>query len=305
MSTPIAVVDVGSNSTNYLALDADGRVIERTIMSTRLGAGLHANGIVSPEGIERTVNAVTRHVAAARESGIERIDIVGTAACRRASNTSVLSTAIADATGRELEVLTERDEAHLSFTGALIGLPEEQVPTLVIDIGGGSTEYVVGVIEPEQSASIPFGAVVATEQYFDSDPPRPEDLTNLIGAVSDELEELGREIPVLAAPGRVVGVAGTIVTIAAVELGLKEFDASVLHGMELSRDAAEDVFRTVATEALAQRRLNPGLPPERADIIVAGCCILVATMRRLRLDSVTVSTGGLLDGVARRGRLLG
>lgn len=305
MSSSIAVIDVGSNSTNYLALDADGRVIDRAMVSTRLGAGLHASGSVSPEGIERTLDAVVRHVTAARASGVGRVDIVGTAACRRASNTSVLAAAIADATGRELEVLSERDEAHLSFTGALMGLPEAHVPTLVIDIGGGSTEYVVGVIDPEQSASIPFGAVIATEQYFDTDPPRPEDLTNLIGAVADELEELGRTIPVLGSPGRVVGVAGTIVTIAAVELGLREFDASALHGMELSREAAEDVFRTVATESLAQRRLNPGLPPERADIIVAGACILVATMRRLRLDAITVSTGGLLDGVARRGRLSG
>lgn len=300
---PIAVIDVGSNSTNYLALDAHGATLERTIAPTRLAAGLHSSGGLSIEGIERTVAAVSRHVEAARASGIARIDVVGTAACRRAGNTAELVARIADTTGLALEVLSPDDEARHAFHGALAGLPGERVPTLVIDIGGGSTEYVVGVDEPEALASVPFGAVTSTEAFFDTDPPRPEDLTNLIGAVSDELEELGRTMPAIAAPGRVVGVAGTIVTVAAVELGLSTFDHGVLHGMVLTKEAAEDVFRTVATEPLAQRRLNPGLPADRADIIVAGCCILVATMRRLHLDHVTVSTGGLLDGVARRGRL--
>jgi exopolyphosphatase/guanosine-5'-triphosphate,3'-diphosphate pyrophosphatase len=146
--------------------------------------------------------------------------------------------------------------------------------------------------------------VTATESHISSDPPRPEDLTNLIGAVADELEELSRVIPALASPARVIGVAGTIVTIAAIELGLHTFDEDLLHGMILSREATEDVFRTMATEPLALRRQNPGLPADRADIIVAGCCILVATMRRLRLDEIVVSTRSLLDGVANRARLL-
>lgn len=303
MNAPLAVIDVGTNSTNLLVVDATGAVTERTVVSTRLGEGLRATGRLSTGGIERTVAAVLDHVDSARRLGAVTIDVVGTAACRMAANTADLTARIADATGLELEVLGERDEAHLSFAGALMGLPSIDVPTLVIDIGGGSTEYVVGVREPESAVSIPFGAVVSTETHFATDPPRPEDLTNLIGAVSDELEEIGRTVPAIGSPGRVVGVAGTIVTVAAVELGLAAFDPGALHGMILTREAAEDVFRTVATEPLAQRRRNPGLPPDRADIIVAGCCILVASMRRLHLDEITVSVGGLLEGVARRGRL--
>jgi exopolyphosphatase/guanosine-5'-triphosphate,3'-diphosphate pyrophosphatase len=202
-----------------------------------------------------------------------------------------------------VEVLSEKDEATFSFRGALSGLPELLAPTLVIDIGGGSTEYTVGVLDADMSASIPFGAVTATASHTGSQRPKPEDLTNLIGAVADELEELGRTIPALASPSRVVGIAGTVVTIAAVEIGLAEFDEQQLHGFELTRDAAEDVFRTLATETLDERMLNPGLPAERADIIVAGCCILVATMRRLQLDSIIVSTRSLLDGIAQRDRL--
>jgi len=302
MSGAIAAIDVGTNSTNLLVVDAHDRILARRYASTRLGEGLTATGRLGDPGIERTISAIEAHARTAREFGAGTITVVGTAACRRAGNTDDLARGVAG-TGLSLEVLSERDEARLSFAGALSGLETLDLPTLVVDIGGGSTEYSVGVREAEQWASIPFGAVLSTEAHFDSDPPRPEDLTNLIGAVADDLEELGRSVPALASPGRVVGVAGSIVTIAAVELGLPDFDESVLHGMELTRSAAEDVFRTLATESLADRSLNPGLPASRADIIVAGCCILVATMRRLRLDSITVSTRGLPDGAVRRGRL--
>lgn len=298
-----AAIDIGTNSTNLVVVDHDGNDLARRYETTRLGEGLVASGSLGEGPISRTVNTVKDHVALARDLGADSISIVGTAACRRAANRLDFAATIASATDLELEILSAEDEARLAFAGALVGLDVHDVPTLVLDIGGGSTEYTVGVRQAEQWASIPFGAVVSTESHFETDPPRPEDLTNLIGAVADEIEELGRTMPALASPGRVVGVAGSIVTIAAVEVGLHDFDEDVLHGMELTKEAAEDVFRTLATERLADRMLNPGLPATRADIIVAGCCILVATMRRLHLESLTVSTRGLLDGVARRGRL--
>lgn len=300
MTAPVAVIDVGTNSTNLLVVGADGADLDRVVASTRLGEGLATSGTLSAVAIARTVDAVASHAVTARSHGVERIVVTGTAACRRATNTGELADAIRSAAGATLEVLSESDEARLAYRGALRGLESVDVPTLVVDIGGGSTEYVVGVREAEQWASIPFGAVTSTESHFSKDPPPPEDLSNLIGAVSDELEELGRAIPTLANPGRVIGVAGTIVTVAAVELGLTDFDDTALHGLELTRDAAEDVFRTLATESPSDRAQNPGLPASRVDIIVAGCCILVATMRRLRLDALTVSTRSLLDGVAMR-----
>lgn len=299
----VAVIDVGTQSTNLLVQDTDGIEIVRTVTPTRLGEDLHSTGMLSAGAIERTVSAIDAHVRTARDNGAGRIVVTGTAACRRARNTHEFVEAVRVATGLEVEVLTEKDEARYAFAGALTDLPEVLGPTLVIDIGGGSTEYTVGVLEAEMSASIPFGAVTSTASHTGTGRPQPEDLTNLIGAVADELEEIGRSIPALASPARVVGVAGTIVTVAAVEIGLAEFDASVLHGFDLTREAAEDVFRTLATESLEERRMNPGLPAERADIIVAGCCILVATMRRLQIDSVTVSTRSLLDGIAARERL--
>ena len=301
--TNIAAVDVGTNSTNLLIIDEYGTALTRTITSTRLGEGLQSTGELSLDAMTRTVEVIASYVTTAQSLGVTNIHIVGTAACRRARNAASLSELLREKTQLTIEVLSESDEAALTFSGALIGLPEISEPTLVIDIGGGSTEYTVGTQSLDISASIPFGAVTSTDSHIYSDPPRPEDLTNLIGAVADELDDIARDYPIVGTPMRTVGVAGTIVTIAAVELGLHEFDDSALHGMALSRDAVEDVFRTVATEPLALRVQNPGLSPERADIIVAGCCILVATMRRLHLAEITVSTRGLLDGVAHRARL--
>ena len=299
----VAAIDVGTNSTNLLVIDEHGKELTRVITSTRLGEGLHSTGELSVEAMTRTVEVITSYVATAQSLGATMIQIVGTAACRRARNTATFSDLLKEKTQLTLEVLSESDEAAMTFSGALIGLPVIETPTMVIDIGGGSTEYTVGTESIEIFASIPFGAVTSTDSHISSDLPRPEDLTNLIGAVSDELEDITRDHPVVGSQMRTVGVAGTIVTIAAVELGLHDFDDSALHGMSLSRDAAEDVFRTVATEPLALRVQNPGLGPDRADIIVAGCCILVATMRRLHLSEITVSTRGLLDGVASRVRL--
>lgn len=299
----VAIIDVGTNSTNLLVQDANGADLARVIATTRLGDTLQQLGSLSDDAIARTVDTIASHIEVARSHDTTRIVITGTAACRRASNTQQFIDAVQARTGIAVEVLNEKDEATFAFRGALTGLPEVLAPTLVIDIGGGSTEYTVGVLDAEMSASIPFGSVTGTASHITTDRARPEDLTNLIGAVSDELEEIQRAIPAINSPARAIGIAGTVVTIAAIEIGLASFDDTALHGFVLTRDAAEDVFRTMATETLAQRVLNPGLSADRADIIVAGCCILVATMRRLRLDEIIISTRSLLDGLAARERL--
>lgn len=301
-----AVIDVGTNSVKLLVLDTDNSQLCRNVITTRLGEGLHTSGAMNTEAITRTVHAIDQHLATAETFGVARtnVSIVGTAACRRARNTTELADAIASATGITLEVLSEHDEARLGFLGAVTALPDGNAPTVVLDIGGGSTEFAIGATGTYVSgASVPLGAVTMTEAHFTTDPPKPEDLTNVIGAMSDEIEELTRTIPELSRITNVVGVGGTIVTVAAVELGLMEFNEADIHGFVLTRDAAEDVFRTLATEPLDARVLNPGLPRDRADIIVAGCCLLVGVMRRLSLDQITVSTHGLVNGVAARDRL--
>lgn len=298
-----AIIDVGTNSTKMLVVNGDVDIV-RELRPSRLGEGLAATGSLSADAMARTVGVIEAFVTRARELGATDITVVGTAACRRASNTAELAAMVHERTGTDLIVISGETEAELSFVGALRNLSPVAGNTLVIDIGGGSTELTVGVDRPYRAVSIPIGAVTATETDITTDPPRPEDLTNVIGAVQDELEEIGRLHPEMVTSQRVVGIAGTIVTVAAVELGLAEHDEAALHGFVLTREAAEDVFRTLATERLADRVLNPGLPRDRADIIVAGCCILVGFMRRLQLDEITVSTGSLRDGIALRGKLL-
>ena len=298
-----AIIDVGTNSTKMLVVNGDVDIV-RELRPSRLGEGLATTGSLSADAMARTVGVIQAFVTQARDLGATDITVVGTAACRRASNTAEFAAMVHERTGTDLMVISGETEAELSFVGALRNLSPVAGNTLVIDIGGGSTELTVGVDRPYRAVSIPIGAVTATETDITTDPPRPEDLTNVIGAVQDELEEIGRLHPEMVTSQRVVGIAGTIVTVAAVELGLAEHDEAALHGFVLTREAAEDVFRTLATERLADRVLNPGLPRDRADIIVAGCCILVGFMRRLQLDEITVSTGSLRDGIALRGKLL-
>ncbi|MFM2047308.1 MAG: hypothetical protein RL383_1385, partial [Actinomycetota bacterium] len=203
-----AFIDVGTNSTNLLVTDG-GSGITRRIAVTRLGEGLHSSGLLSPAAIERTVSVIAQHTDTARTLGANTVTVVGTAACRRAHNTSELVAAVHDATGLVLEVISPEEEARLSFIGAVRGLPglDTEGDVMVVDIGGGSTEISIGADIPRTSFSIPIGAVTATESDLTTDPPRPEDLTNVIGAVQDELEEIGRTAPGALTAGRAVGVA--------------------------------------------------------------------------------------------------
>jgi exopolyphosphatase/guanosine-5'-triphosphate,3'-diphosphate pyrophosphatase len=298
----VAVIDVGTNSVNLLVRDREGDILRR-FATPRLGEKVAHTRLLAPEAQTRAIDVLQGYMKDITEAGVNQVRIIGTSACRRATNIDEFSALIRAATQLDLEVVDEHTEARLSFRGALTGLSLNDAhgaerPIVVVDIGGGSTEFTIGVREPELTFSLPYGAVVTTESELAHDPPRPEELTNAIGAVEDDLEELTRAHPSLTADPLVVGVAGTIVTVAAVEIGLTSFEDAALHGFVLSKDAAEDVFRTLATERLEDRVFNPGLPRDRADIIVGGCCVLVGIMRRLRLDSLVVSTRNLLDGAA-------
>ena len=295
-SSPVAVIDVGTNSTNLLVVDATGEQLDRRVTVTRLGRGLAGSGELSDEGIAATVSVITGYLASLAPG--TRVRIVSTEACRRASNASAFLDAVSNHTGHQVEIVSGEHEGRLAYAGALGGAEHTSAPTLVIDIGGGSTEVMFGDTKLRWAHSIPCGAVTQSERHLEHDPPRPEELTNAIGEVTDHVDDILRLHPEALEVTNVVGVAGTIVTVAAVELGLPNFDVNRLNGFVLTREAAEDVFRTLATESLANRVHNPGLARERADIIVGGCCVLVALLRRLKIDSLVVSTRSLLDGVA-------
>jgi exopolyphosphatase/guanosine-5'-triphosphate,3'-diphosphate pyrophosphatase len=193
-------------------------------------------------------------------------------------------------------VLSGEAEGRLAYRGSCVDLPDGVgSPRLVVDIGGGSTEFVLGDSEARAAVSIDVGCIRLTERELRADPPRPAELSNAIGHVQDHLDDVLRDMPAILDVASIVGIGGTISTVAAVEIGL--MDVSALHGFWLSRDAAEDVFRTLATERLADRLHNPGLPPDRAPIIVGGLCVLVAVLRKLKADGLTVSQRNAVDGI--------
>ena len=298
MDTNFAAIDIGSNSTNLLITDRTGKTIERVVRTTRLGADLLKTGRLSSESIQRTVVCLEEYEKLILSNRIttENRRTVATAACRVAKNTDEFFTEVKRISGKEPELLSGQTEGALAFLGATSALQPPE-PTLVIDIGGASTELMVGNEKLDFAVSLPFGAVTVTESELHRDPPRPEELTNAISMVADAVDDVAHNHPQINQVSRVVGVAGTIVTIAAVEVGQKNLDVDKLHKMRLSRDAVEDVFRTLATEPLRDRVFNPGLPKDRADIIVGGCCVLVAVMRRLQISEIIVSQYNLLDGV--------
>jgi exopolyphosphatase/guanosine-5'-triphosphate,3'-diphosphate pyrophosphatase len=306
----LAVVDVGSNSVKLLVLDGD-TVLHRDSVVTRLGSGVAKTGVLAADSIDATLNRCREIRDILDAHGVDTPLAVATAAVRSADDSDTFLAAANDALRTDIAVIDGRIEGCLAFLGAQTRLPLDPgiAEIAVFDIGGGSTEFSVGTTgsHAPKVMSIPFGARNITERNLFADPPRPEELTNAIGAVADDIDDVLRDIPELADVSTLVGVAGTVVTIAMVELGLSSFDATLLHGMNLSKDAAEDVFRTLATEKLSDRIHNPGLHPDRADIIVGGCCVLVAVMRKLHVSEITVSTTALTDGVAnvvrRTGRL--
>ena len=296
MDEIFAAIDIGSNSTNLLIVDQSGQTLERIVRSTRLGANIATTGALSAESMQRTLECLSEYESLIKQHKVSRRRTVATAACRVANNTSQFFAEVKKISGTEPELISGEIEGALSFVGATSSL-DEKMATLVIDIGGASTELMVGTETLDFAVSLPFGAVNLTEAELHRDPPRPEELTNAISLVSDAIDDVAHNYPLIGQIDRVVGVAGTIVTVAAVEVGQKTFDPSALHKLKLSREAVEDVFRTLATERLSDRVFNPGLPRDRADIIVGGCCVLVAVMRRLQISEIVVSQYSLLDGL--------
>ena len=295
--TPVAVLDFGTNPTRLLITNGTSVDI-RTHRITGLGRGLGKTDRLSEEGIGRVLDAVNEFKSLISENGVQRIRAVATSAARDAVNRADLFEPVSAALNHELELLSGEEEARYGFLGATAGLPSTDGPFLVIDIGGGSTEFSYGTHAAEIHRSVDMGSVRFMEQFFINDPPKPEELSGAIQVARLHLDDIDRDHAIMGTAKSVVGVAGTITTIAAVEIGLEPYDPQIIAGFVLSRRAAEDVFRTLATESLEMRKFNPGLEAARADVIVAGCCILVAVMRHWELEECLVRESDLLDGLA-------
>lgn len=289
----VAAVDIGTNTTSLLITDHDGNEVVRLSTATRLGVGLRSSGAFDPDAVERTLDCLDAYRNVIDEHRVRRVRAVATSACRRASNFPDFAEASLPRLGHRVDLIDGTEEGRLSFIGAVDRVGHLPTETLVIDIGGGSTELAVGDGSPTAVRSLEVGALRLTEKYLTSDPPRPEELVNAIADVQDLVADACRDVPDFKRATRFIGCSGTIRTIAAVELGAGQ----VPNGFELTRAAAEDVFRTLATESLSDRIHNPGLSAHRADIIVAGCCIFVGVLRSLEIDAITVSRGNILDGI--------
>jgi exopolyphosphatase/guanosine-5'-triphosphate,3'-diphosphate pyrophosphatase len=301
--TMVAAVDCGTNSTRLLVSDG-GTTVERLMRITRLGQGVDQGRVLAPEAIERTVSVLRDYREVMDRHHVGPVRMTATSAARDAANREEFFAAAEAAIGVRPELLSGEEEGRLSFAGATAELDPHHGPYLIVDIGGGSTEFAVGPrdpdhpLEPFGAVSVDIGCVRLTEKFLHHDPPRPEELSQAVSVVRDYLDDAIRALPESAAAAQLVGLAGTVTTMAAVEIGLATYDRERIHHFVLTRAAAEDVFRTLASEPRRDRIFNPGLEEERADVIVAGCLILVTIMRRFGFDECLVSEADILDGLA-------
>jgi exopolyphosphatase/guanosine-5'-triphosphate,3'-diphosphate pyrophosphatase len=299
VTRPIAVVDCGTNTTRLLITDGESIEI-RDQHITGLGRGLGQSGQLKPLAIERTVTALEHFGELLRANDVSTVRAIATSAARDARNRDAFFGPGAAALGHDIGLLSGDDEARYGFAGATSGFDPAGGPVLVVDIGGGSTEFALGRPgeTPEVHSSLQMGSVRFTEEYLHHDPPWASELSAAISVARLHLDDLLRDHPSVADAPSLVAVAGTATTVAAVELGMADYDRAVIDEFTLSKAAAEDVFRTLATESLEDRVFNPGLLEARADVIVGGCCILVAVMRHLEFDECRIRDHDLLDGLA-------
>jgi exopolyphosphatase/guanosine-5'-triphosphate,3'-diphosphate pyrophosphatase len=301
----VASVDIGTNSTRLLVADIDGRgrdaklvTVDRRTQITRLGQGVHEARALHPHAIARTLATLREYRLLIDDLGAEQVRATATSASRDATNRDDFFDSAEQVLGVRPELLSGEDEAATEYLGATAAL-NEPGPYLVFDVGGGSTEFIAGNDTPGALCSLDIGCVRLTEQYLHSDPPTPEELSQAVTVVRDHLADVDRLVPGAASARTLVGTAGTVWTLAAIELGVDASESHRIDHFRLTRAAAEDVFRTLATESLAQRRHNPGLEPGRVDVIVGGAIVVVSVMRHWAFDELIVSEADILDGLAR------
>ena len=283
----VAAVDLGTNTTRLLVADVDdGRIdeVHRETHITRLGEGVDARKRLLPLPIARVRNVLADYRRTLERLGAERTLAVATSAVRDAENGEAFLGEIEWSYGFATRLVSGDEEARLTRRGV-----QPAPGTLVLDIGGGSTELIVD----DFHASLDLGSVRYTERFIVADPPEPAELDACAAAVRAVLEE---RVPVRA--GAAIGVAGTVTTLAAVDLGLDRYDRERVHGHRLTLEAARRQLERLAALPLAERREVPALDPERAPVIVAGAVILTETLAFFELDAIEVSERDILDGIA-------
>ena len=296
----VAVIDVGTNSTRLLVADvreASVEEVERRTTVTRLGRGVDVSGQLSSDGVERVCETVASYVAVQEELGAEVVRTIATSAVRDASNGDAFVAELRERFALGAEVLDGDAEARLTYRGATAGRPPAEA-TLVVDIGGGSTELVVGTgAEISFSTSLQVGVVRQSERRISSDPPSAVELDSLAGEIESVLDAAIAKRPEAHANSG-FGVAGTPTSLAAIDMALDPYDPERVHGHELSLPEVQRMLARLSTVPLSEREAIPGLHSDRAPTIVAGVVILIEVMRAFGLEQITVSEHDILHGAA-------
>lgn len=291
-----AAIDIGTNSVRLLITDSAGRELERVMRMTRLGQGVDVTGALAPEAIARTVAVLSEYAAQLSAHGVTRLRAVATSAARDAENGQEFFDAAQAVLGARPELLTGDAEARLSFHGATYGLPKSDGPFLVIDLGGGSTEFVLGTEQPKAAISVQMGCVRMTERHLHGDPPTTEELRACELDVRRELLRV-REVIDAQQAHCVVGLAGTVTALSAMQLGLTHYDATRTHHSRLSAAQVSMLSTRLARATVAERR-QLLVEPARAEVIVGGAVVLSTLMNELCIDELLVSERDILDGLA-------
>ncbi|MFE5486931.1 exopolyphosphatase [Streptomyces sp. NPDC056527] len=299
--TRVAGIDCGTNSIRLLVADVHpgtGELIEldRRMTIVRLGQGVDKTGRLAPEALERTFAACREYAAVIKELGAEKLRFVATSASRDAENRDDFVAGVLDILGVEPEVISGDQEAEFSFTGATAELHGTE-KYLVVDIGGGSTEFVVGNRHVEAARSVDIGCVRLTERHVRSDPPSAAEVAAIRADIRAALDLAERTVPIREAE-TLVGLAGSVTTVAAIALGLPEYESEKIHHSRISYEKVDEIVTSLLGSTHAERAAIPVMHPGRVDVIVSGALVLLEIMERTGAREVVVSEHDILDGIA-------
>ncbi|MEB8340968.1 Ppx/GppA phosphatase family protein [Streptomyces endophyticus] len=309
--TRVAAIDCGTNSIRLLVADANPETgelvdLDRRMTIVRLGQGVDKTGRLAPEALERTFAACREYAEVIKEHGAEKLRFVATSASRDAENREDFVSGVLDILGVEPEVITGDQEATFSFTGAtkeLTGRADLDKPYLVVDIGGGSTEFVVGDDTVRAARSVDIGCVRMTERHLVAedgtvtDPPSPAQIEAIRQDIGEALDLVNQTVP-LASARTLVGLAGSVTTVAALALGLSEYDSTAIHHSRISFDKVAELTDWLLVSTHDQRALKPVIHPGRVDVIASGALVLRLIMEWIGAREVVVSEHDILDGIA-------
>ena len=296
----VAAIDCGTNSIRLLIADIDGnnfREVVRDMEIVRLGQGVDETGQFHPDAIARTLAAVDKFAAEIAKRGVEKIRFCATSATRDATNRHLFVDGVRDRLGIELEVISGDEEAALSFAGAIKDLDPSNGPFLVVDIGGGSTEFVFGTSTVEAARSVNIGCVRMTERHFASDPATPEQIEAARSDIQAAIAQAAAVVPITKAK-TLVAVAGTATTVAAAGLDLPEYDRYAIHLSRISAQQTHDAATMFATSTREQRLALGYMHPGRVDVIAAGSLVLSEIMKATGASEFVASESDILDGMA-------